>query len=109
VATRLPVVCADLSPTGGQAALACEDGRVHLVEVDGMDQSPLVVTAARTTRRTQTTLEKLLGKSRVTHAYRGTCPACRQAFELPGADPSRPAACPHCGRGLKVNALPAAV
>src|SRR5262249_60033224 len=49
---RLPVLCAQLAPSGSLIALGCETGQVRLVAVDGFDSMPLSVTATETTRRT---------------------------------------------------------
>jgi uncharacterized paraquat-inducible protein A len=37
-----------------------------------------------------------------------TCPACRQEFELPTADPTHKAPCPHCRRHVRVSTVVAA-
>jgi hypothetical protein len=105
--TRLAVQCAELSPSGGQIALGCGDGRVHLVAVEGFDHSPLVVNAIQTSRRTATVLQRLFGRSRLTQAYQCTCPVCRQSFELPGYDPSRAEPCPNCQRRLRIGSVTA--
>lgn len=104
--TDLPVQCAALAPTGEQIALGCSDGGVRLVAVEGFDAAPMVVTATRTSKRTATKLQRLFGRSHVTHAYRCTCPACRQSFEVAddrlgqGMVP-----CPHCRRNLCVSSV----
>jgi WD40 repeat protein len=100
VSTRLAVQCAELSPAGDLIALGCTDGAVCLVAVDGFDDSPLVVTPTQTSRTTANLFQRLLGTSRVTHAFRCTCPACRQTFELPGSAPGQ-SACPYCHRPLR--------
>lgn len=101
--TRWPVQCAELAPAGGTIALGCEDGRVRFVAVDGLDDAALLVTPTKTTRHTQTRLERLFGRRRVTHAYACTCPSCRHAFELPGGALGQPASCPGCGRPLRLS------
>jgi WD40 repeat protein len=103
--TRLPVQCGDLASSGNQIALGCDDGRVHFVSVAGLDQSPLVITPLKTSRRTATVLDRLFGRSRVTAAYSCTCPACGHSFELPATSPGQPAPCPHCRRSLRLSAL----
>ena len=80
--TDLLVQCAALAPSGDRIALGCSDGAVRLVAIEGFDAAPILVTATRTSKRTATRLQRLLGRSRVTHAYRCTCPSCRQSFEL---------------------------
>jgi WD40 repeat protein len=102
LATRLPVQCAELAPSGGRIALGCEDGHIRLVAVEGFDSAPLLVTATRTSRRTATPLQRLLGKQRLILAYLCTCPVCRQAIELSAGDFARPLPCPGCHRQLRI-------
>jgi WD40 repeat protein len=104
VATRLAVQCAALDPAGSRIALGCGDGRVYFVSVDGFDEAPLLVTATRTSRRTSTSLQRLLGRSSLCHAYTCTCPVCRHSFELARADPGEPTPCPGCRRRLRLGA-----
>ncbi|HZT80592.1 MAG TPA: WD40 repeat domain-containing protein [Gemmataceae bacterium] len=101
--TRLSLQCAALSPAGHQIALGCDDGRVRFVAVEGAEQKPLVVTPTRTSRRTATVLDRLLGRSRVKHAYSCTCPACRQPFNLPESGPAAAGTCPNCHRALRFS------
>jgi WD40 repeat protein len=108
LATRLPVQCAELDPVGVRLALGCENGHVRLVVIEGVDPAPLVVIATRTSRRTATPLQRLLGKHRLVHAYHCTCPVCRQAIELSANDSARPVPCPGCRRQLRIaKELPA--
>jgi WD40 repeat protein len=100
--THLPVQCGDLSPSGAQLALGSADGHVHLVSIDGFDSSPLVVLARETTRRSQTMLQRLFGKSQVHYVYSSTCPVCHAEIELPAADAAQPVPCPNCRRQLRV-------
>jgi WD40 repeat protein len=103
--TRMPVLCGDLSPSGGQIALGCSDGGVCLVAVDGFDTTPLMVTPTQSSRQTANLLERLLGKHRLIPTYECTCPACRQSFELPTQVPDQPASCPACRRSLRLSPL----
>jgi WD40 repeat protein len=103
--TRLAVQCADLDAAGSRIALGCGDGRVYFVSVDGFDEAPLVVTPTQVSRRTATTLQRLLGQSTLKHAYSCTCPVCRHAFEVPKAPPGHPAACPGCRRRLRLSSV----
>jgi WD40 repeat protein len=105
LATRLPVLCADLDSAGAWIALGCGDGRIHFVRVEGTEHVPLMVTATRTTRRTATRFQRLLGRSSVRQAYTCTCPACRQSFEVAGGGPGDDAACPHSRRGLRLSSV----
>jgi WD40 repeat protein len=101
--TRRAVQCAELAPDGSAIALGCADGRVGFVAVDGLDCAPLFVTPTQHTRQTQSTLQKLLGRKRVVHAYACTCPTCRHAFELPNGALGQPASCPSCRRSLRLS------
>lgn len=100
--THLSVICSELSPSGNQLALGCNDGQVRFLTVEACDTSPLIVLARRNSKRTATTMDKLFGRSRLTYAYRCTCPACRQEFEIPQAEPSQSVPCPNCNRVLRV-------
>jgi WD40 repeat protein len=103
LATRLPVKCAEVAPSGGQIALGCTDGRVYLVVVDGFDSAPLVVTPTQKGHESANVLQRLLGKSRVTYTYLCTCPACRQSFEIPSTGHNQAASCPYCRRKLRLS------
>jgi WD40 repeat protein len=107
LATRLPVQCAELGPSGDCIALGCENGHVRLVAVEGFDSAPLFVTATRTSKRTATALQRLFGKHQLVHAFLCTCPVCRQAIELPATDSARPLPCPSCRRQLRIAVAPA--
>jgi WD40 repeat protein len=101
LATRLNVQCGELSPAGNKVALGCVDGSLRLIAVEGLDGVPLVVTPTQTTHTTANLLQKLFGKSRVIHALRCICPACRQLFELPGTTKGH-STCPNCQRSLRL-------
>jgi WD40 repeat protein len=102
LATRLPVQCADLAPSGGRIALGCENGHVRLVAVEGFDSAPLFVTVTHTSKRTATALQRLFGKHKIIHAYHCTCPVCRQAIEFSAGDSPQPLPCPGCKRQLRI-------
>lgn len=103
--THLPTQCADLAPSAGQLALGCSDGRVRFLAVDGLDGKPMIVNVTQTSRRTQTTLQRLLGKSRITQFYHCICPACRTLVDLPTGAAGVSAQCPHCHQTLRVSAI----
>lgn len=102
LATRLPVQCADLAPSGGRIALGCENGQVRLVAVEGFDSAPLVVTAIPTSKRTATALQRLFGKHKTIQAYVCSCPVCRHSIELSASDSAQPLPCPGCQRQLRI-------
>ena len=101
--TKLAIQCAVLAPTGSQLALGCDDGHVRLVGIEGFDTLPLSVTATRTSRRTATRIQRLFGRSKLTHAFAGACPVCRRAFEMPQHEPRQPWQCSGCQRRLRVG------
>jgi WD40 repeat protein len=100
--TEFKVQTGELSPSGMQLALGGEDGRVHLVAVEGFENASLVVTASQSIRQDPTFLSRLMGKPRLTRTYQFTCPACRQKVEATSL-PSQPTACPKCRRRLQVH------
>src|SRR5262249_29217670 len=102
LATSLPVQYAELAPAGDRIALACDNGQVRFVAVEGFDEVPLLVTATRTGGRTATRLQRLFGKPREVHAYVCTCPVCRKAIELSAEKFGRPVPCPGCRRQLRI-------
>lgn len=103
--TRLKVQSGQLAPSGSLIALGCDDGRVRLVAVQGVEKNPLLVTPVQTNRRTATMLDRIFGRTRVTAAYSCTCPACGQSFDLSRSSPGQPAPCPHCSRELRLSSL----
>jgi WD40 repeat protein len=103
--THVPVQCAQMASTGDRIALGCDTGHVRLVRIEGFDEAPLPVTARQKLRRTATTFQRLFGRSTVTYAYASTCPACRQAVELPDGNRERTSPCPHCHRPLRVSSV----
>jgi WD40 repeat protein len=105
LATAIGVECAALAPSGQQLALGGSDGRVYFVAITGFDAAPLLITATHTSRRTATSIQRLFGRSRLTHAFLCTCPACRQPFEVPDCVPNQPAPCPNCQRPLRIHAV----
>jgi WD40 repeat protein len=109
LATRLPLQCAELAPSGRQLVLGCSSGHLRFVLVEEFDEAPLVVTGSEAARRTSTMLQRMLGKSSLVKIYRVTCPVCRQVHDL-AKKPGEPFACSSCRRRLRVGAtLPAAL
>jgi WD40 repeat protein len=105
VITPLAIQCCDLAPSGNQIALACGNGRVRFVAVDGFDSAPLLVGMTRTTRRVASPLQKLLGRSHITYVYQAVCPACRHPFELSEVKAGQTMACPGCKRQLQFSGV----
>jgi WD40 repeat protein len=102
---RMAVECCALAPNSRQLALGGADGQVRLVSVEGMEGVPLAVSATQVTRRTATTMQKLLGRSTVTHRYHCTCPACRQEMPLKSGATGSTASCPHCKQKVRVSGV----
>jgi WD40 repeat protein len=93
---------ADLAPSGTVLALACEDGRMRFVTLDGLEDSTLVVTAGRRTHPTRGMLGRLLGRPPFTHTYEYTCPVCRRSGQA-SVLPTQPFRCSGCRRKLRVS------
>lgn len=102
LAVKIAVSAAARAPAGSQIALACGDGRVRLVAVDGLETAPLFVPAIQGVKRQSRGLQKLFGRSTLTYTYSCTCPACRRTFELPGGEVGQARTCPGCRRALRV-------
>jgi hypothetical protein len=98
----VPVICADLAPAGDQLALGCKDGHIRFVTLEQSTNTPIVIMAAQSTRRTANAFQRLFGRSKLTRTYRCTCPICRQSFEISQADSIKPVGCPNCRRALRI-------
>jgi WD40 repeat protein len=105
LATQLPVLCAEIDPSGSRVALGCGDGQVRFVAIEGLEDKPLVVTATQTSQRTATRMQRFFGKSSLQYAYTCTCPVCQRPFQLPQAQPGQQAPCPHCRRNLRLSSV----
>ena len=103
--SRAAVNCCAMSPTGNQVALACGDGKIHLVAIDGFDQTPLLVGATRTTKRVASTLQKLFGRSNLLFSYQCVCPVCRHVSNLGEKAPAKALKCPACKRSLQYSGV----
>jgi WD40 repeat protein len=102
--TGAKALCGDLAPSGTQAALGGEDGRVRFVALEGFDGASLFVTATRGLRATSGVLGRLFGKTRLVPTYLFTCPVCRKISERSDAPAGRPFPCPGCRRDLRIGA-----
>jgi WD40 repeat protein len=94
-------LCGAMAPSGLQVALGAEDGRIHLVAVEGMEGMVLPVTATESLKPAASVLGRLLGKKPTT-AYRYTCPSCRHTGEV-AALPSDSFPCAKCRRPLRLG------
>jgi hypothetical protein len=102
IQTPFKVMSGELSPSGMQLALGGEDGLVHLVALEGFEDTSLVVTATQNVRQETGILDRFLGKTRYTRTWNYTCPACRQNVESVKL-PAEAVACPRCSRMLRVH------
>jgi WD40 repeat protein len=100
--TGVKTQCAELAPCGTQIALGGEDGHVHLVSVDGMDDVALVAFTVPCTLQKKSVLGMLLGTTKLTPAYRYTCPICQNTGAVEKL-PNQPLSCTRCGRRLLLN------
>lgn len=99
-------MCGELAPGGAQVALGGEDGVVHFLAVEGLEEAPLVVTPTHSVREAGSFFGRVFGRGGVRRTYHYTCPACRREVEA-AALPAQ-TRCPYCRRCLRVNArLPA--
>jgi WD40 repeat protein len=105
VDTQLAVQCAELSPFGTCIGLGGEDGRIMFITVEGIAPAPIPVTATQTTRQNKSGLLRMLGKSKIKHTFRYTCPVCRKSSELEDELPGPPAPCPNCRQALRFSAV----
>lgn len=102
LATNLPVRCAQLSPGGNQLALACANGLVGFIALDGIEMVPLEATA-KPVRHNVSLLNRLFRRGRQALAYTSVCPVCHHAFEFSALAINQPAPCPSCLRQLRFS------
>jgi WD40 repeat protein len=95
--------CGDLGPAGTRIALGGEDGRVHCIAVDGIEEAPLIVTVSQTLKQKASALGRLLGTRKLAPTYRFTCPACRHCVEVDTL-PHQAFPCAKCRRLLRLEA-----
>lgn len=100
--TGIRVMCGDLAPSGTQIALGSEDGRIHILAIDGAEKSPVLVTATPTFKPKTGGIARFLGKAKMERAYKYVCPACRHIGEVANL-PSQTIPCAACHRPLRLN------
>jgi WD40 repeat protein len=101
IQTPFRVMCGALSPCGSHLALGGEDGIMHMVAIEGFEDSPLVVTALPGVKEEAGMLGGLFG-TRQRKVFAMKCPACRAQIEVPTLPPG-PFACRGCGRKLRAQ------
>jgi hypothetical protein len=97
----IKVMCGDLAPSGGQIALGSEDGFVHILGIDGLEDLPVLVTPTQTFRPKPTMLSRFLGKPKLERTYQYTCPVCRHTTEMTSL-PDYTVACTACKRQIRL-------
>ncbi len=105
LATFQSVQAAALAPSGAHIALACSDGQIRFVALDGHDAGPLAVTGTQTVRNSANLIQRMFGLSRVQISYSCVCPVCRAAFSIAPVAKNQTSACPKCHRALRVCAV----
>ncbi|HWG42080.1 MAG TPA: WD40 repeat domain-containing protein [Gemmataceae bacterium] len=103
LASDIKVMCGHLAPSGQEIALGSEDGRIHIVALEGIEEAPILVTPRQTVKPKSGVFGRLLGKPRFERTYQYTCPACRHTGELTSL-PSESISCEACKRLLRVSA-----
>jgi WD40 repeat protein len=103
--TGLAVQCSELSPGGDQLVIGCTDGSARFVDINGLDDAPLLTTATPAGSEKPSVLGRLFGKGTPKPVYSCTCPACHRAFDVRGTLPRQPGNCPSCRRALRIRAL----
>ena len=102
-ASGIKVMCGELSPSGNEIALGSADGFIHLLTIEGIEDSPIRVIPRQTLKPQAGVIGRFLGQQRLRPAYQYTCPACRHTSEVASL-PSAPIPCPSCKRLLRLNA-----
>jgi WD40 repeat protein len=102
LATGLRVMCGDLAPSGSQIALGREDGSIQIIALDGLEESPLLVTPKQTVKPKAGVLGRFLGMHKLERRYQYTCPACRHTSEVDRL-PGQSIHCTACKRLLRLN------
>jgi WD40 repeat protein len=104
LAGNVRAICGDLSPVGNELVLGSEDGRLHFVTIEGVEDAPLLVRPTTTLTKPRTGMfYRILGKQKAECSYRYTCPVCRHTSELPNL-PNESIRCAACTRLLRFSA-----
>jgi WD40 repeat protein len=103
LSSDIKVMCGALAPSGKEIALGTEGGRIHIVAIDGIEESPILVTPLQTVKPKSGVFGRLLGKHKRERAYQYTCPACRHTGELTSL-PHESMPCASCKRLLRMSA-----
>ncbi len=100
LSTKHPLQSADLSPLGTQLALACKDGLVRFVQLEGIEEQPLRVIASSTDVEEPKGLGKLLGRATAKQVSQFDCPTCAATITRETAAHDQVGICPKCQQQL---------
>jgi WD40 repeat protein len=103
LAGDIKVMCGEVAPTGAEIALGSSDGRIHLLTVEGIEESPILVRPMQTLKPKTGMFGRILGKPTQEKTFQYTCPACRKTSELPNL-PSEAILCASCKQPLRLSA-----
>jgi WD40 repeat protein len=104
LAGNFRVMSGDLASSGTELVLGGEDGNLHFVAIEGVEEAPLLVTPTATVRKPKSgVLRRILGKPKTECSYHYTCPVCRHTTEISRL-PDESIRCVTCNRLLKVHA-----
>jgi WD40 repeat protein len=102
LATAVRPMCGDVSPSGNEAVLGSETGRLHFVAIEIPEDSLLPVTATAKYKPKSGVITRFLGKQKIERAYQYACPACGHVQEIPNV-PGHAIPCAECHRFLRVH------
>lgn len=102
LSSNLRPLCGDLSPAGNEIVLGSENGHLHFIAIDGVEEIPMLVRPTQLLQPKAGVLGRFLGKPSRRPAYQYTCPACHHTAETPHL-PSESVPCPTCKRLLRVS------
>lgn len=98
----IKVMCGDLSPSGSDLVLGSEDGLIHFIAIDGLEDAPMVVAPSQMMKPIAGMFGRFLGRPKMQPAYQFTCPACRHRAEISSL-PRQAIPCGVCQRLLRVR------
>jgi WD40 repeat protein len=100
LASDIKVMCGSLAPSGTEIALGSVDGFVHLLNIEGIEDNPILVTPTQTLKGKKGMFRRMLGKQEPSYQY--TCPVCRNTSEVASL-PSDSIPCASCKRPLRLK------
>jgi WD40 repeat protein len=106
LSSDIRALCGDLALSGSELVLGNEQGHLHFVTLEGIEEEPLLVTPQPTSKPKSGVFRRILGKPKDEGGYQYTCPVCRHATETPSL-PKGTIRCAACTRLLRVCLEPA--